>query len=84
MATKQILLIFETRTKVVEQKGTPEKDKFGQMGILTYLTNQNVKDIKETVNKYIQDAPDKDDDLIKRLSVVNDQLHNVWVLLNPS
>ena len=62
----------------------PEKDKFGQMGILTYLTNQNVRDLKETVNKYIQDAPTKDDDLIKRLIAVNDQLHKIWTELNPS
>jgi len=84
MATKLILLIIETRTIVVEAKASPEKDKFGQMGILTYLTNQNVRDLKETVNKYIQDAPDKEDDLIKRLVVVNDQLHKIWTELNPS
>ena len=39
---------------MMDTKASPEKDKFGQMGVLTWLTNQNVKDIKETVNKYIQ------------------------------
>ena len=68
----------------MEAKTSPEKDKFGQMGVLTWLTNQNVRDLKETVNKYIQDAPDKDDDLIKRLVVVNGQLHEIWKSLNPS
>lgn len=68
----------------MEAKASPEKDKFGQMGILTWLTNQNVRDLKETVNKYIQDAQDKDDSLIKRLVVVNDQLHSIWKELNPS
>jgi len=68
----------------VETKAAPEKDKFGQMGVLTWVTNQNVRDIKETVNKYIQDALDKEDSLIKRLIVVNDQLHKIWVELNPS
>jgi predicted nucleotidyltransferase len=84
MATKQIVLIIETRTIVVEAKASPEKDKFGQMGVLTWLTNQNVRDLKETVNKYIQDAPEKDDSLIKRLVFVNYQLHNIWTELNPS
>jgi len=68
----------------VETKASPEKDKFGQMGVLTWLTNQNVRDLKETVNKYIQDAQDKDDSLIKRLVVVNEQLHEIWKSLNPS
>jgi len=68
----------------VETKAAPEKDKFGQMGVLTWVTNQNVRDIKETVNKYIQDALDKEDSLIKRLIVVNDQLHKIWTELNPS
>jgi len=68
----------------VETKSAPEKDKFGQMGVLTWLTNQNVRDLKETVNKYIQDAPTKDDDLIKRLVSLNGQLHEIWKLLNPS
>jgi len=68
----------------MEAKAAPEKDKFGQMGMLVWMTNQNVKDIKEAVNKYIQDAPDKEDDLIKRLTVNNDQLHKFWVELNPS
>ena len=67
----------------METKAAPEKDKFGQMGVLTWVTNQNVRDIKETVNKYIQDALDKEDSLIKRLIVVNDQLHKIWVELNP-
>lgn len=84
MATKLILLIIETRTKDVEVKGQVETDKFGQKEILLLLKNQNVKDIKEAVNKYVQDAPDKEDDLIKRLSALNDQFHSVWVLLNPS
>jgi hypothetical protein len=68
----------------VEVKGTVQTDKFGQKEILILFKNQNVKDIKETVNKYIQDAPDKEDDLIKRLSALNDQLHNTWKELNPS
>ena len=68
----------------MEMKASPEKDKFGQMGVLTWLTNQNVRDLKETVNKYVQDAPDKDDSLIKRLAAVNDQLHQIWKTLNPS
>ena len=68
----------------METKASPEKDKFGQMGVLTWLTNQNVRDLKETVNKYIQDAQDKDDSLIKRLVVVNEQLHEIWKSLNPS
>jgi hypothetical protein len=68
----------------VEVKAAPEKDKFGQMGILTWLTNQNVRDLKEAVNKYIQDAPDPEDALIKRLKVNNDQLHKIWTELNPS
>ena len=68
----------------MEPKASPEKDKFGQMGVLTWITNQNVRDLKEAVNKYVQDAPDKDDDLIKRLVVVNDQLHTIWKELNPS
>ena len=68
----------------METKAAPEKDKFGQMGVLTWVTNQNVRDIKETVNKYIQDALDKEDSLIKRLIVVNDQLHKIWTELNPS
>lgn len=68
----------------MEARASPEKDKFGQMGILAWLTNQNVRDLKETVNKYVQDAPDKENDLIKRLVVVNDQLHEIWKSLNPS
>jgi hypothetical protein len=68
----------------MEAKGSPEKDKFGQMGILAWLTNQNVRDLKEAVNKYIQDAPDPEDQLIKRLKVNNDQLHEFWKTLNPS
>lgn len=68
----------------MEVKGAVQKDKFGQNEILLLLKNQNVKDIKEAVNKYIQDAPDKEDDLIKRLSALNDQLHEVWKELNPS
>lgn len=68
----------------MEVKGSVQKDKFGQKEILLLLTNQNIRDIKETVNKYVQDAPDKEDDLIKRLSVLNDRLHDVWVTLNPS
>lgn len=68
----------------MEAKSIPETDKFGKKGILTWLTNQNVKDIKEAVNKYIQDAPDPEDDLIKRLTVDRDQLHEIWKQLNPS
>jgi hypothetical protein len=68
----------------MEVKGQVETDKFGQKEILLLFKNQNVKDIKEAVNKYVQDAPDKEDDLIKRLSVVNDQLHEIWKSLNPS
>lgn len=68
----------------MESKASPEKDKLGQLGILTWLTNQDVRDLKETVNKYVQDAPDKDDDLIKRLVIVRDQLHDIWKSLNPS
>ena len=68
----------------MELKGSPEKDKYGQLGVLAWITNQNVRDIKEAVNKYVQDAPDPEDDLIKRLSVVRDQLHETWKLLNPS
>lgn len=68
----------------MEAKASPEKDKFGQMGVLTWLTNQNVRDLKEAVNKYIQDHPDKEDSLIKRLIAVNDQLHEIWKTLNPS
>jgi hypothetical protein len=68
----------------MEVKGQVETDKFGQKEILLLFKNQNIKDIKEAVNKYIQDAPNKDDDLIKRLSSLNDQLHDVWVLMNPS
>ena len=68
----------------MESKASPEKDKFGQMGVLTWLTNQNVRDLKEAVNKYIQDHPDKEDSLIKRLIAVNDQLHSIWTALNPS
>jgi hypothetical protein len=68
----------------MEVKGQVEIDKFGQKEILLLFKNQNVKDIKEAVNKYVQDAPDKEDDLIKRLSVVNDQLHEIWKSLNPS
>lgn len=68
----------------MEVKGQPQKNKLGQLEILALLSNQNVRDLKETVNKYVQDAPDKDDSLIKRLSTLNDQLHDIWVLLNPS
>lgn len=68
----------------MEVKGSVQKDKFNQNEILLLLKNQNVKDLKEAVNKYVQDAPDKEDDLIKRLSSLNDQLHEVWKLLNPS
>jgi len=68
----------------VESKGTPEKDKFGNSGMLMWVTNQNVRDLKEAVNKYVQDAPDKNDDLIKRLSKLNDQLHEFWKTMNPS
>jgi len=68
----------------VEVKGAVQKDKLGQKEIVVLLKNQNVKDIKETINKYIQDAPDKQDDLIKRLGSLNDQFHQLWVLLNPS
>ena len=72
------------RSKSVESKASPEKDKFGQMVVFTWLTNLNVRDLKEAVNKYIQDHPDKEDSLIKRLIVVNDQLHSIWTALNPS
>jgi len=68
----------------VEVKGSVQTDKLGQKEILLLFKNQNVKDIKEAINKYVQDAPDKDDSLIKRLSALNDQFHEVWVLLNPS
>jgi len=68
----------------VEVKGSVQTDKFGQKEILLLFKNQNVKDIKEAINKYVQDAPDKDDSLIKRLSALNDQFHEVWKLLNPS
>ena len=68
----------------MEVKGQPQKNKLGQLEILLLTSNQNIRDIKETVNKYIQDAPDKDDSLIKRLVTLNDQLHEVWKLLNPS
>jgi hypothetical protein len=68
----------------MEIKGAPQKDKIGQLGVMAWLTNQNIRDIKETVNKYVQDAPDKEDDLIKRLTALNDQLHEVWKELNPS
>jgi hypothetical protein len=68
----------------VEVKGTVQTDKFGQKEILILFKNQNVKDIKEAINKYIQDAPDKEDDLIKRMSSLNDQFHEVWKQLNPS
>ena len=68
----------------MEVKGSVQTDKFGQKEILLLFKNQNVKDIKEAVNKYVQDALDKEDDLIKRLSALNDQLHEVWKLLNPS
>lgn len=68
----------------MESKTSPEKDKLGQIGILTWLTNQNVRDLKETVNKYIQDAPDKEDSLILRLVIVRDELHSIWTSLNPS
>ena len=72
------------RSKVVEAKAAVEKDKFGQMGVLTWLTNQNVRDLKEAVNRYVQHASDPEDDLIKRLVVVKDQLHTIWKELNPS
>ena len=68
----------------MEVKGSVQTDKLGQKEILLLFKNQNVKDIKEAINKYIQDAPDKDDSLIKRLSALNDQFHEVWKLLNPS
>ena len=68
----------------MEAKGSPEKDKYGQLGILTWVTNQNIRDLKEAVNKYIQDAPDKEDSLIKRLVADNNQLHSIWKTLNPS
>jgi hypothetical protein len=68
----------------MEAKASPEKDKFGQMGVLTWVTNQNIRDLKEAVNKYVQDAPDKEDSLIKRLLALNDQLHEIWKSLNPS
>ena len=68
----------------MEVKGQPQKNKLGQLEILLLASNQNVRDLKETVNKYVQDAPDKDDSLIKRLVMLNDQLHSIWVLLNPS
>ncbi len=68
----------------MEVKGSPQKNKLGQLEIMLLASNQNIRDIKETVNKYIQDAPDKDDSLIKRLITLNDQLHEVWKLLNPS
>lgn len=61
----------------METKSAPEKDKFGKMGVLTWITSQNVQDLKETVNKYIQDHPDKEDPLIKRLVALNDQLHEI-------
>ena len=84
MATKLILLIIALRTKSVEARTSPEKDKLGQLGVFTWVTNQNVRDLKETVNKYIQDAPDADDSLIKRLVVIRNQLHEIWKSLNPS
>ena len=68
----------------MEPKASPEKDKLGQIGILAWLTNQNVRDLKETVNKYIQDASDKEDSLILRLVIVRDELHRIWTELNPS
>lgn len=68
----------------MEAKGAPERDKRGQLGMLMWITNQNIRDIKETVNKYIQDANDPSDDLIKRLVILRDQLHGFWKELNPS
>jgi len=47
---------------------------------LTKLTNINIKDIKEAVNKYIQshDAPDEP------MDVLYDDLHQIWKAMNPS
>lgn len=84
MAIRESLCKIETRTKDMEPKASPEKDKLGQIGILAWLTNQNVRDLKETVNKYIQDASDKEDSLILRLVIVRDELHRIWTELNPS
>lgn len=67
----------------MEGKGTPEKDKFGKKGMLMWVTNQNVIDLKEAVNKYVQDG-NAGEDLIKRLAVINDRLHDFWVQMSPS
>jgi len=44
------------------------------------LTNINIKDIKEAVNKYLQshNGPDLE------MDVLYDDLHQIWKTLNPS
>ncbi len=43
------------------------------------LSNTNIKDIKEVVNKYIQDSGEND-----LYSSLRDELHGMWKQLNPS
>jgi hypothetical protein len=47
---------------------------------LRKLTNINLKDIKEAVNRYLQthDQPDEP------MDVLYDDLHQIWKVLNPS
>ena len=47
---------------------------------LRKLTNINIKDIKEAVNRYIQNNDNPDSEM----DVLYDDLHQIWKALNPS
>jgi hypothetical protein len=77
-------LIAKLRSKVVEQKGSPEKDKFGHTGVLVWLTRQNIYRIQEALLDRVQRAENKEESGIKEAQSLSDQFLELYNKIAPS